>query len=262
MNRSYSTWRRILSSLAIGALLAIPAVTHAQNNFTLAVQSISSSLTLSGGAFGLTYTPQVTGADVTSYSGTILANLTGGVLTFSGGSSITALVNPAGPFTTAPNPIGIEAGNYGPTASGVITGFGSSIVNGVYKNIVMNITAGTAQNGVAPTGMTMQIATGTLDYGILVLPSTPVSGSSNLAGVSGANTSASLVSFDGTTLILPVTFQTTGGSGRVENWNGTLLAVAIPEPTTIALLGGLGLGVGYYGYSRRRATKRLLEQKV
>jgi hypothetical protein len=67
------------------------------------------------------------------------------------------------------------------------------------------------------------------------------------SGGTGTNITAGLVSL--TTvgnielLILPIQFQTTGGSGRVENWSGQIIALAtIPEPSTIAVaLLGLGL---------------------
>ena len=52
-----------------------------------------SSLTLAVTAFPVT--PQIPGADTTALGGTLSADLTAGVLTFSGGSFIDALLNPA-----------------------------------------------------------------------------------------------------------------------------------------------------------------------
>ena len=102
----------------------------------------------------------------------------------------------------------------------------------------------------------MFFTAGALDYGAAT-PLGNIPGTSNLVGVQGPNTSASLVSWDGTTLTLPVVFATVG-SNRNEFWNGTLTATlaAVPEPSTIALVGILGVGgLGYVGYSRRRAAK-------
>ena len=48
--------------------------------------------------------PQVVGSDDDTYSCTINADLTAGVLTFTGGSTITANLNPTAPFTPNANP--------------------------------------------------------------------------------------------------------------------------------------------------------------
>ncbi|MEQ1826690.1 MAG: PEP-CTERM sorting domain-containing protein [Pirellula sp.] len=224
------------------ALAAVIVSTKAQADIiTLNVNSAQSSLSLAGNAFGLDYAQQNAGSLVTSLSGTMTANLTAGVLTFTGGSAISANLNPTGPYTSAPNPIGVEAGNFGVTANGVVAGFGTVTINGVYKNLVIDITSGTAQNGVALTGATMNFSAGALDFGI-ANPAPLSVGTSNLQNVSGPNTSNSLVTFNGTTLTIPVAFRTTG-SNRFEDWSGTIVAtiVAVPEPSSI-LLTFVGLG--------------------
>ncbi len=218
----------------------------------LNVNSAQSSLMLGGTAFGLNYVQQNAGSLVTTLSGTIRADLTAGVFTFSAGSAIVADINPNGPYTTAPNPIGVEPGNFGVTASGVVPGFGDATVNGVYKNLVFDVTSGTTQNGVALTGATLRFTAGTLDFGAATGLG-PQVGSSNLANVAGANTSAALVTWDGTTLTLPVVFQTLG-SNRVENWSGTISATAVPEPSTISLL----FSFGFVASMRCRRRRPLL----
>lgn len=265
MVKNLFSWKMIVGAVTLAATLAVPASSQA-DPISLSVVSLSSNLTLSGQAFTLPYAPQVAGSLTAAWSGTISGDLTGGIFTFSGGSSITGLVNPTGPFTILPNPStnngnpGSMDASYGVTATGIVPTIGLSTVNGVYRSLILNITTGTAQNGLAPSGLTMQFTTGTLDYGAAT-PLGNIPGTSNLAGVNGLNTSAGLVSWDGTTLTLPVTFHTVG-SNRDEFWTGTLVAVAVPEPTTVAFLSVLGLGAGYYGYSRRRAAKRQLEQRL
>ena len=229
----------------------------------LNVDATQSSLALTGGAFGLPFTQQNPGSLSANFGGTIQADLTGGVFTFSGSSTITGIVNPTGPFTTFPNPIGSEPGNYGVVGTGAIPAFGipSATINGVYKNLVLDITAGTSQNGSASVGGMIKFTGGVLDFGAFNNTTNSAviggSGTSNLQSASTANTSASLVSWDGTTLRIPVAFQTTGGNGRVENWSGSIIA-AVPEPSSIALISLVGMVGLSYASIRSRRAKRLL----
>jgi hypothetical protein len=226
------------------------AATARADMVTLNVNSGLSSLTLSGDVFGLIYSAQTPGSLTANYGGTITADLTAGVFTFSGGSAINAIVNPLGPFTTAPNAIGVEAGNYGVTTSGVIPGLGAQTVNGVYKDIVLDLSAGTATNGVATTA-TFEFITNSLDYG--VSPSSGFSGSSSLAGDSTNNASASNVSWDGTTLTIPVTFTVIGGN-RTQTWSGNIVAVAVPEPSSFAMISLVGVVGLFRNRSRNRCS--------
>jgi hypothetical protein len=241
-------------ALAMGLSSVVLSSSSRAALVTLNVDAAQSTLSLNGTAFGLSYTPQAPGSLSASWSGTIVGDLTSGVFTFSGGSSITANINPSGPYTTAPNPIGVRPGNYGVTANGEVPPFGIVTVNGVYRDLVLDIAAGTAQNGVALTGGTLRFSAGALDFG--AANAAPISvGTSNLVNVSGTNTSALPVSFDGTTLTIPVTFQTTG-SNRVENWSGTLVAT-VPEPSSLGILSLAGLA-GCTLLHRRRSASGLL----
>jgi len=217
-----------------------------------------SYLDASGNAFGLNFGPQATGSMRSYFSGILAADYTAGVFTFTGGSSIVGLLNPAGPFSSDPYPGGPWPGNYGVTAGPTfLPGYNFVLINGVYTGMTLDITTGTAQNGVAPAGMTELWTGGTLIWGAAnsTLPTgpwTPIGGgASGMAGVSGPNTSAALASFDGYTLTLPITFHTTG-SNRYEDWTGQLVAV-IPEPSTLALA-GLGL-LGLIGLQRRSGRR-------
>ena len=85
-------------------------------------------------------TPQSAGADTDALSGTISANEVGGVLTFSGTSSITLAANPAGPFLPAANP---GTDNFGIVAVGTAAG----TIDVAIRNWVFTIQSGTATNG-------------------------------------------------------------------------------------------------------------------
>lgn len=234
----------------VAALLALPAAVPA-SPVTFTVDSSQSSLTLSGAAFGLAVNPQAghTGSLVDAWGGTITADLSGGVLTFSGGSAITALLNPSAPFSTTPYPT-VPPGsvdNYGVFASGLVNGVGLVLgMNGAYRSMTLDLNGGTATDGLAPSTVNMVFTAGHLEWGAIVSPNTPFGGTSSLVNVGGLDTSAANVSFDGTTLILPVQLHTTG-SNRYEDWSGVIVAV-VPEPSSMALA---VMGVGLLAWRKR-----------
>ncbi len=258
METRFSMSKLLATSLAVASLLCLPAIAPA-SPVTLNVNSGLSYIDASGNAFGLAFGPQAPGAMRSYFNGTIAADLTAGVFTFSGGSSIVGLNNPAGPFTSAPFPLGgpyLWPGNYGVTAGPTfIPGYNFVVINGVYTGMTLDLTAGTAQNGVAPAGMTDKWTAGSLIWGaanavVPAGPYTPIAGgNSSMAGISGPNTAAALASWDGNTLTLPITFHTTG-SNRAEDWTGQLVAT-IPEPSAM-VLAGLGL-LGLAGLRFRRS---------
>lgn len=253
MRTSLLHFSSIANALALATYLAMPSRTMAVP-VTYNVVGGSSVLTLSGQAFTLPYSGQGgnSTALVANWTGTISGDLTAGVLTLGGGSSITAVLNPLSPFSTTPFPPASGTDNYGPFAQGFVTGYGIVTVNGAYRSLSLDITAGSVTSGAAPVGMTLAFTGGKLDWGATTGLG-PTGGTSSLVGVSGANTSALLASLDagtgyGSTLILPVTFHTTG-SNRAEDWTGTLVAV-IPEPSAMAML-TMGL-VAFLGCRSRR----------
>jgi hypothetical protein len=256
MKNPFPSLRLITASVSVALLLCLPAVTHADPvAFTL--DSSLSYITVSGNAFTLTFGPQAVGSMTAYYSGTLFAdyNPGSGVFTFSGGggTTISGINNPAGPFASSPYPGGPYAGEYGVTANGFIPTYGIVTVNGVYTGLTLDLTTGTAQDGVAPTGMTDTWTAGSLIWGATT-DLGPTGGNSSMAGISGSDTSAGLVSFDGVTLILPITFHTTdSNNNRNEYWTGQLVFNAVPEPSTLALagLGLLGLAGLQFARSRR-----------
>jgi hypothetical protein len=236
----------LLGGIALGAL-TLANVSSQAAVYSFNVDPNLTTLTLSGDAFGLTVSAQSghAGSLVDTWGGTIAVDLTGSTLTFLGGGFLTANLNTPAlpPFSTFPNPATGGVDNYGVFGSGLVSGFGLATVNGAYRSLVFDINAGTATDGTAPSGVNFALTSGDLVWGAIIAPSTPAGGSSSLIGVTGLDTSASNVSFDGTTLTLPVLVHTTGAN-RNEFWTGTIVAV-IPEPSSIALLalGGLGLAV-------------------
>ncbi len=243
-----------LSIAAAASFLSVTCATQA-DTVTFNIDSAQSSLTISGLAFGLPYTQQSAGSLVDAFGGTLVADLTGGVLTFSGGSSITALTNPSGPFNTAPNPIGFEAGNFGVQANGFVTGYGVANIKGAYKDIVLDLTSGTVQNGLAPSGQNVNPTAGTLDYGIVLNANPFQANSSSIVGKGGLNVATGIATFDGTVLTLPVQFSSPTYANRNETYTGVIVAdiVPAPEPSTLALA-GLG-AAGFAGWSFRRSRK-------
>lgn len=222
---------------------ALSAAKSSAETVTLTIQPAQSSLSLSGNAFGLVYTPQVPGGLDATWSGTITGDLTGGVFTFSGGSAITAEVNPVGPFETAPNVIGTIAGNYGVIGTGLVFPFGNVTIKGVYRNLAFDISSGTAQNGAAMAGSNFVLTSGELVWGAISQLGQTADDEEELVSVSGSNSSASNVTWDGTTLTLPVSVQTTG-SNRVENWTGTIVATLVSPPPSL-----VNAQVSHTGYS-------------
>jgi hypothetical protein len=233
----------LLGVAVITAAMSIAVSTYGVP-YSFNIDSSQSTLTLSGAAFGLPVSGQ--GGNpatlVDHWGGYLNVDLTGGVLTFSPGSIITAALNPTAPFSTFPNPGSGGVDNYGVFGSGLVSGVGLVLqLNGAYRSLVFDITSGTVQDGQAPSGMNLQLTAGHLDWGAIVSPNTPFGGTSSLIGVGGANISASLASWDGTTLVLPVHINTGLYSNRIEDYLGTIVAV-IPEPSSVALaLVGLGL---------------------
>lgn len=263
MKNPFPTLRLIIAGVAVTSLLCVPAVTRA-DPVAFTVDSTQSFITSSGSAFGLAFAPQAAGAVTAFYGGTLFAdyNPGSGVFTFSGGAGtmISGINNPVGPFSVSPYPAGPLPGQYGVTAGPTfVVGYGFVLVNGVYSGMTLDLTSGTAQNGVAPAGMTDKWTAGTLTYGAGVgaSPAGPFTlaggGPSSMANISGANTSASLVSFNGTTLIIPIAFHTTG-SNRFEDWSGQLVFTAVPEPSTLALAGLGFLGLAGLKFSRSRRS--------
>lgn len=203
------------------AVMGASAVQAATVSYTIIPEL--SSLTMSGDVIGAPISPQAPGADTASFQGTITGDLNAGVLTFSGGSVIDAMLNPAGPFV--PNTVGIED-NYGMTNGQVAVTF---------RDVLMDISAGTVQDGAAPAGMDLPV-TFVIDSLLQAGPGdddTP----NTTAALASLSTAGSIE-----TLTLPI-YRESGIGGPLHIIiEGQLVATrTVPEPSTLALtsLGGL-----------------------
>ncbi|MCX6887786.1 MAG: PEP-CTERM sorting domain-containing protein [Verrucomicrobia bacterium] len=243
------SFSKVLGTAVLTAGVGL-AVSAQADQRTFFINSGLSSLTLGGAAFGLSYGAQSAGSTTAFFSGTINADVTGGVLNFTGGSVITALANPGGPYSSTPAPYPTGGDNFGVKAGpGFVTGYGLVTVNGVYRSLTLDVT-GSASDASAPSGLTFTFTGGRLDWGATTGLG-PAGGSGSLVSVSGLDTALSNFTFDGTTLTIPVQLHTTG-SNRYEDWAGTMVAV-IPEPSTLSL-GLLGMGAGL-AFRRNRRSK-------
>lgn len=201
---------------------------------TYTINASQSSLTIGGNASGNPLTPQVAGADVVSYSGTITGDLTGGILTLSGGSVLLAASNSAGPFTPALT--GSAVDNYGVYIAGIPAAGAIA-----FRNVQFDLPSGTIASG-SPSSAPFQFSTGFADYNI---PSIGAPGTLPLPPASSPNTAAGAASISVAglteTLTLPVALSYAAGGGVTITFNGTITATrAVPEPAA-PLLGLLSL---------------------
>jgi hypothetical protein len=187
---------------------------------------------------------QSPGADVDFYTGTIAADLTGVTLTFTGGSSIVAGLNPgAVPFSPNVNK-GVD--NYGiQTISATPTTGG--IVFAALRNTSYDITSGSLSDGTVPTGMNLQIPNGAFGDITLFGKASTAGGGLNSTGVAASLTTSGGIE----TLIIPIT-RITGTSAHVVSIGQFVATRVVPEPSTM-VLGGLGVVALALGAWRKRS---------
>ncbi len=190
--------------------------------------------------------PQSAGADTVSLSGVVNANEAGGVLTFTGTSSIALGSNPAGPFAPATNP--------GTDNLGIVTNGATpvGVISVAIRNWVFTIQSGTATNGALPSAGSIVLAT-TSGY-----QQNSFSGQTSLVGSSGpdvATTPISLTTSGGIeTLVLPVIRLPVAGTPGQIYISGTIVATrAVPEPATVALAATAALGLAITALRRKGA---------
>ena len=230
---------RLGAAVAVLCLAVAGAVKA--DSVTYTIDSTSSALNLSGSFSGFSFVPQSPGAMSNHFSGQLTADANGGVLIFSGGSSIIGNINPAGLFQPLTGGAeGSAPGNYGV----MIPAIGEF---GAYRSIIFDIPSATIMNNAAPGG-TLMFLQGVLDY---AGPATGP-GQLNFASVSGGNNSQGLVSLTSNggieTLSLPFTFAMSDANGLQQTFDGTIVAtrtLAVPEPSLLLL--GLVGGVMLFG---------------
>jgi len=236
MREALSSFKLIAGAFALAAVVALPKSAQAAS-FSAAIDPTQSYLSLVGGIAvnypgpgpGLPANAQVAGSLFDYWGGTLNGNISGSTVTFSGGSTITAASNPNGPFKPTNFGTNSLVDNYGTWSTGLVSGIGSLSITGAYRGLVLDIPLGTATDGLAPSGMNLKFTAGALEFGYNIPALGGFGGGVSPMNTTGANTTAALFSIttDGLGnqwLTLPVAFQTTGGSGRVENWTGQIVA--------------------------------------
>ena len=220
---------RIVAGLvAVGACLLFTRPAQA-DSVAYTIDPEQSVLNLSGTYSGFTLAPQTAGSMSDRFGGAIVGDLSGGVLTFSGGSSITAQDN--GLFQPgALGASGTADGNYGV----VIPSIGEF---GAYRSLIFGIVSGSVRDGAAPS-LTLTYLNGFLDY------AGPATGPGQLgfAGVVGPDSSSALarltLSDNTETLRLPFTLALSDASGLQQTFDGTIVGtrtVTVPEPSSVWL---------------------------
>jgi hypothetical protein len=189
-------------------------------------------------------TEQVPGSGTDTYSGTIAADETGGVLTFSGGSSVVAALNTAGsPPYTPTTPAGVD--NYGMKTVSA-TGTTGGVVFAALRNTAFDITSGTVSDLTVPSGVNLQIPNGA--FGAVTL-----FGALSTAGAGADSTgvAASLTTSGGIeTLILPIT-RITGTSAHFVLIGQLVATRQVPEPSTFVLAGVSAAGLAVVCLKKR-----------
>lgn len=230
-----------MKSISHSVAILVACLANAANyccaeTVTYTLDPARSSLTMGGEVLGVAVVPQAAGANLATYQGTITGDLSGGLLTFTGGSLIDAQLNPAGPFV--PASAGVED-NYGLLADTIPV---------VFRDLSFDITSGTVQDGLAPSGMSFPAA--------FVIDSPLASGADtdNTANTSAAF--ASLVTAGGLeTLTIPILRDSGAGGALHIVLEGQLVATRlVPEPATMGLASWGLLGC-VWGYRRRRVGR-------
>jgi hypothetical protein len=225
MKRSISVFTLLCAvvGIAVSASQAAPV--------TFAIDPTQSSITISGTFQGAPFSAQSAGSLVDNYAGAITGDLVGSTITFSGGSTLAALLHPNGALFT---PAGVGVTNYGVQIAAIPGQVGA------YRDLVLDLTSGAATNGVAG-GQNLAFTSGKLDY---AGPATGP-GSLNLIGASAPNSNASLVTLTTAGLIqtlrIPLTLNMNDGAGLVQTLDGVVVATrAVPEPSSLLII-ALGL---------------------
>ncbi len=225
------------------------------------IDSSQSSLTLSGSftsGVSIDFEQQLPGSLVTNYSGTIVGDLSGGVLSFAGGSTILALGEP---FNTY-NPKTQKSGNYDNYGIALVPAI--NLAEAALRDLQMDFVAGSVQDNQVPdmtNGISLEYALFT--YAVYSNPFgiTPFSGEDELSegGVDNTTSGKATLTNDGVTetLIIPIrrysVLESDDGDVEIELVGQLYATRAVPEPSTF-LLFGLAM-LGFVGVAWRKSRR-------
>lgn len=229
---------------------------------TYTIDPNQSSLFVSGQLTGNMAGAQTTGSLSTSYSGTIVADVGGGMIKFPGGSHINAANQPDDQQPDSSDLQGSSApANYGRIADGP---FGTTTFEAI-RDLSFEMSDDTSGAGITLNGtnfdsgsLVLLVNSGTSDavYATIGVP-TDLSGKGTSNGTAGG---FSTLVQNGTTETLTLkidsgaigySIEQTGDSSM--SFTGTIVATrtVVPEPASLALCGLTGIGL----LRRRRARK-------
>ena len=235
-------YARKLTSCVAGVLSAcLVAAAAAPNDASAATFTLDpalSTLRMGGNVGPAPFTPQGLATDVTSFTGTIIADVSGGTITFPGGGAIDAQAQPT-PQRPAPggNSASAAAADYGLQAVGLFADL-------AIRELVADLTGGPAPltgDTFSAGGLTLRTTGGTID----VYSPYFGAGSDPLGNTSGANADlpASLTTAgDVQTLTIPVNvtmpFTLNTPNDSSITLTGTLVGTAaVPEPACLGAAG-------------------------
>lgn len=237
--------------VAAALLLALGPVCQA-GLVEFTINPDASYLTASGTYSGFEFGEQSPGSMTCYFGGTIVADENAGTLTFSGGSTILALANPAGPFLPAPVAIGI-VDNYGVNVPSPL----GNIADGVFRDVRMDIASGTVTDGAIPNAMGISIPYYVFAYEVYDTFFTDPESDENVES-DGARPNTTDIAVTLTTvgnvqtLIIPILRSTAAGDDPAITFEGQWVGTrtVVPEPATWVLM-GLGM-IGLVAVARRK----------
>ena len=249
----------VLSAATLVAGSLLPSVASAET-VTYTIDPLQSALTLLGNLTGNSASQQGTGSLTTSFSGSIVADRTGNTIPFpsAGGSSI----NAANSGNWQPDDDGFsgtDPANYGRTAPGPFSTTAFEAIRGLVID-VMDDTSGvgsiiSGSNTFPSTSFFIHLDDGESDTIFGLGGSPDLSLANKQAGNSNGNGASSVSTTGGIeTLTLkfstgPIGYNVSSPGDSTLVFVGTIVGTrVVPEPATVALLGGAGLAL----FARRR----------
>lgn len=253
MRRSMPIFAAVLFAVA---WLSLGSVCHA-GVVTFTIDPEQSYLTVSGSYSGYDFEPQnnYPGSMTAHFSGTIVADESGGALTFSGGSSIVGLRNRDLDEGEHFLPLPIEMGNIDSFGVKVPLGIlDFALADGVFRDVHLDITSGTVTDGAVPLNMEISLPSYVFAYEVYYVEPDKGESLDDSGPQPNTTTLAASLTTVGTlqTLTIPILRATKKGEDPIIILEGQLVGTrVVPEPATWALM-GLGM-IGLVAAARRKS---------